>query len=230
MSTSQERNYPPEEFQDYLTLIGGVNRYDKPMFKIAWAQTETAIRGGVWSVDEATFSGYRQLLIGSGEPCWLLLQWHAPEEYGSPEGYYVSNYDEDSGKQILGEYPYSGRYEVLYHLRWHEMIEGKLTLHSFPLATWMLDMIVPIVIAAKDVSLEKRRAAYLEAKQRDEDSKLNDVERHLHDKAIPFSGSVSFGRQGIRSTVIDQKMMEMQREWGNLQNAARKFRPGQQVG
>src|ERR1700690_412130 len=107
---AQERNYPPEEFQENLTRLGGVNRYDDPMFKRFWAQTETRRSGSTWSVDEATFTGYRDLLAGSGEPCWLLMQWHAPEEYGSPEAYYVANYDEESGLQLLGEYPYSGRY------------------------------------------------------------------------------------------------------------------------
>ncbi len=224
-----ERNLPPEEFNEYLRYLGGVNRYDENMFRVAWAQTETFIAGGTWSVDEASFTGYRSLLKGSGEACWMLLQWHAAEEYGSPEGYYVTNYDEESGLQILGEYPYSGRYEVLYHLRWNELIDNKLTLHSFPLATWMLDMIVPIVIAAKDVSIEKRKAAYLDAKQRAENEKIVEIERHLHDKHLPFSEQVSFSRQGIRSTVIDQKMVEMQREWSNLQNAARKFRLGLQT-
>lgn len=225
----QERNYPPEEFNEYLRYIGGENRYGENMFKLAWAQTETAVRGGTWSVEEATVSGYRRLLAGSGEPCWMLLQWHAPEEYGSPESYYVQNYDEASGLQILGEYPYSGRYEVLYHLRWNEMIEGKLTLHTFPLERWMLDMIVPIVIAAKDVSIEKRKAAYLDAKQKAEDEKASDIERHLHDREIPFTGNVSYTRQGIRSTIIDQKMLELNRAWSDLQLAARKFRPGLQT-
>lgn len=225
----QERNYPPEEFQEYLTRLGGIGKYDQPMFKLAWAQTETRVAGGKWSVDEATVMGYRNLLTCSGEPCWAILQYHSPEEYGSPEGYYVSNYDEETGLQLLGEYPYSGRYEVLYHLRWNEMEDNKLQLHSFPLETWILDMIVPIVIAAKDVSLEKRKAAYLDARQRDEDEKTAGIERHLQDKNIPFTGAVSFGRQGIRSTVIDQKALLLQREWANLQAAARKFRPGLQT-
>src|SRR6267154_3820018 len=134
----QERNYPPEEFQEYLTRLGGVSRYDTPMFKLVWAQTETFVSGGTWSVNEATFTGYRRLLLCSGEPCWAILQFHYPEEYGSPESYYVSNVDEETGLSLLGEYPYSGRYEVLYNLRWHEMIDDKLTLHTLPLATWML--------------------------------------------------------------------------------------------
>src|ERR1035438_2435222 len=87
-----ERNLPPEDFQDRLTTVGGLNKYDEPNFKLAWAQTETYTAGGVWTVGEKQYSGYRQMLAASGEPCWALFQWHAAEEYGSPEAYYLENY------------------------------------------------------------------------------------------------------------------------------------------
>src|ERR1700734_3111728 len=103
-----ERNLAPDDFQERLTYLGGVQKYDSPNFKIGWAQYETFRAGGVWSVDEKYYLGYRDLLSGSGEPCWTLFQYHAPEEYGSPESYYVQNYDETTGLQLLGEYPYSG--------------------------------------------------------------------------------------------------------------------------
>jgi hypothetical protein len=51
----------------------------------------------------------------------------------------------------------------------------------------------------------------------------------LRDSAIPFSGAVSYTRQGIRSTVIDKKMMEMQRTWAATANAAKGLRPGLQT-
>jgi hypothetical protein len=144
-------------------------------------------------------------------------------EYGSPEAYYVANYDETTGLQTLGEYPYSGRYELLYNMRWHDIENGKITFRTMPLSTTTFDAIVPIIMAARDVSMEKRKAAYLAAKQAEEDAKVGDVERHLRDKAIPFSGSVSFTRQGIRSTVIDEKMRVLQQKWSSLANAAKQF-------
>src|SRR5690349_21586913 len=124
-----EINITPEDFQDRLNQIGGFNRYDEPCFLVVWGQgghPECTYRaGGVWSVDEQYFHGYRDLLKTSGEPCWSLLQWHDALEYGTPESYYVNNYDEGTGLQILGEYPYSGRYEILFNLRHKEMIPGE---------------------------------------------------------------------------------------------------------
>jgi len=225
-----ERNVAPEDFQERLTLVGGVNKYDEPCFKIGWAQYETLVAGGVWSVDERYYKGYRRLLLGSGEPCWTLFQHHSPEEYGSPEAYYVANYDDTTGLQLLGEYAYSGRYEVLYNLRWHEMENGKLTFHTMPLNNAVFDVVAQIVHLAKDISVEKTKAAYLAAKEAEEASKLADVERHLRDKAIPFSGgAVSFTRQGIRSTVIDAKARAMQQKWSQLAKSAAQFKPGLQT-
>ena len=224
-----ERNQPPEDFNERLKFIGGINRYDEANFKLGWAQTITFRAGGVWSVDEKYYLGYRDLLAGSGEPCWALLQWHAPEEYGSPEGYYVTNYDETTGLQILGEYPYSGRYEVLYNLRWNEIEGGKITFHTMPLNNSVFDQVAKIVAIAKDISIERTKAAYLAARQAEEDAKLGDVERHLRDKETPFvQGAVSFTRQGIRSTVIDRKMVEMQRAWSQM-TSHKTLRPGLQT-
>lgn len=224
-----ERNIAPEEFQSRLTYLGGLNKYDLPNFRLVWAQYETFTAGGIWSVDEQYFKGYRQLLLGSGEPCWTLLQWHPAEEYGSPESYYMQNLDEETGLQILGEYPYSGRYEVLNNLRWTELVDNKLVLHTVPLTSHTFDSIIPMIIAAKDLSIEKRKAIFEEAKAREEAEKLGQIEKHLHDKALPFTGAISYGRQGIRSTVIDQKALELQRMWSQLAKSASTFRPGIQT-
>lgn len=225
-----ERNLAPEEFQSQLTYLGGLNKYDEPNFKLVWAQYETFTAGGAWSVDEQYFRGYRQLLLGSGESCWTLLQWHPAEEYGSPENYYLQNYDPDSGLQTLGEYAYSGRYQVLNNLRWHEMVDNKLVMRALPLTTRTFDSIVPMIIAAKDISIEKRRAAFMAARDREEQDKLSKIEQHLLTNAQPFTGAVSYSRQGIRSTLIDQKMLDLQRMWSQLAKSAGQFsRPGLQT-
>jgi hypothetical protein len=229
-----ERNMPPAEFQERLTYLGGTNRYDSPNFSIWWGQYaygEGSFRsGGVWSVEEQYFKGYRDLLKGSGEPCWCLGMWNPPELYGTPERWYVDNYDETAGLQLLGEYPYHGKTELLYNLRWLDREDGKIVFHTMPLSTTTFDAIVPIIIAAQDVSIEKRKAAFLAAREAEEYAKLGDVERHLRDKEIPFARSaVSFTRQGIRSTVIDQKARHLQSVWGKLASSAAQFRPGIQT-
>lgn len=226
-----ERNQPHEEFNERLRFVGGVNRYDDNNFLVQWSQTATFRAGGVWSVDERYYKGYRDLLSGSGEPCWALFQWHCAEEYSSPEAYYVANYDDTTGLQMLGEYPYSGRYECLFNLRWNDIENGKITFHTMPLNNSMFDMVAKIVDLAKEVSVEKTKAAYLAMREAEESAKLRDVERHLQDKALPFAGSaISYTRQGIRSSVIDKKMLALQRKWSQLADSAKQFsRPGLQT-
>lgn len=228
-----EMNMPYVEFQDELTRLGGRNRYDEPNFRLWWGEYgygDGSFRaGGVWSVDESYFLGYRDLLR-SGEACWCLGQWHDAVEYGTPESFYVSNYDDATNLQILGEYPYSGRTELLYALRWFERVDEKLIIHPMPLNYEIFERLIPIILMAKNISVEKTRAAHEEIRRREEDEKTAGIERHLRDHADPFRGNaVSFSRQGIRSTVIDQKMLEMQRQWNQLANSAKQFRKGIQT-
>ena len=226
---------PAEEFQRRLTEIGGLTKYDTPLFRVWWSQYgygDGSYRaGGNWSVDETYFTGYRDLLRGSGEPCYCLGMWHAPEEYGAPESYYVTNRDEATGLQTLGGFPYSGRVEIMFNLRWYERVGNRMEFHTMPLSTWIFDMVVPLIIKAKEISAAKRIEAYKASQQAEEDEKTARVERTLRDKELPFKGAVSYGRQGIRSTVIDKKMLDLTREWNNLANAAKAFRKtGLQVG
>lgn len=229
-----EKNMPPEDFQERLTHYGGRNRYDDPIFRIWWGQYSygdgSFIAGGAWSVDEAFFEGYRRLLKASNSPCWCLGQWHDAIEYGSPEGYYASNLDEGTGLQMLGPYAYEGRVELMFELRWHEKVGNKLEFRSMPLTTRILDLVIPIIVKAREISAEKRIEAYKEAQRRDDEEQTAEIERHMRAKALPFKGAVSYGKQGIRSTIIDKKVIELTREWSNLTNAAKMFsRPGLQT-
>jgi len=223
----------PSEFQDRLTYLGGKNRYDDPNFRLWWGQYaygDGSFRsGGVWTVDEAPYIGYRDVLRGSGEPCWCLGQWFPPECYGTPASFYLDNLDEPTGLQILGEFPYSGRVELLYNLRFSEIINGKIEFWTMPLNTTTFDLIIPVIIAAKNVSIEKRRAAIEDARQKGEEAKTAQVERHLRERDIPFKSAVSYTRQGIRSTIIDKRALEMRARWNDLTKAAKQFRKGIQT-
>jgi hypothetical protein len=226
MTERREVNICPEEAQARLTHVGGINKYDEPCFKLVWAQYETFVSGGVWSVDEQYFKGYRRLLLGSGEPCWTLIQWHDAIEYGTPESYYVQNYDPESGLQLLGEYPYSGRYEQMFNLRYHSFENGKMILHTMPLTMTTVENVVSLIQMASGISWMKTKAAAEELHRREENEKTRMIERHLEDNAPAFQGSVSFARQGVRSTEIDRRMIEMQRSWNQIARAAAQLPKG----
>lgn len=230
-----ERNIVPEEYQARLTEVGGVNRFDEPNFLLVWAQGgdehATFTAGGCWTVEEASIVGYRKLLKGSNQPCWTLLQWHSPEEYGTPEMYYMQNLDEATGLQILGEYPYSGRYEVLYNLGYLDRKpEGSTEFVAMPLCGQFLDQIMPLILMAQDLSIEKKKAFDEDMREREERSRLSEIERHMRDAALPFRGAnISYTRQGVRTPVIDRKVRNMQRNWNELCKAAKQLKPGIQT-
>lgn len=226
---NKEINTTPEEFQERLNSIGGFNRFDDPNFFIVWGagghDKSTFRAGGVWTVDEHYFKGYRDLLFTSGENCWVLLQWHDAIEYGTPESYYAQNYDSTTGLQILGEYPYSGRYEVLYSLRHREVVPGEgIKFEPMPLCGFLLDLLVPIVIMSKGISIEKKKAAYEDMKEREEIAKLSVVEQRIREAALPFKdNAVSYARQGVRTATIDQKVLNMSKYWNDINRKAKQM-------
>jgi hypothetical protein len=222
----------PEEFQDRLTEIGGVNRYDQPNFLIVWSQGggehSTYRAGGAWNVDGMpSFEGYRDLLVGGGVPCWALLQWHDAIEYGTPEMYYVQNYDEDTGLQITGEYPYQGRYQMLYNLRWMERRGSDMHFEAMPLNAFLLETVVPIITAAKEISWEKTKAALQDIKEREDAEETAKIEDAMRSSALPFKGNpVSYGKQGCRTALVDKKIEAMQRHWNAMMVRASKLGRG----
>jgi hypothetical protein len=206
----------PAWFQERLTEIGGVNIYDEPNFRCVWGQggqPEGLYRaGGSWNVDgQPSFHGYRDLLIGGGTPSWCLLQWHPAIHFGTPESYYVGNLDEETNLQILGEYPYSGKYVMLYNMCYRSMVQGKMKIEAMPLNSFVLDTVVPIILEAKDISYEKTMAAMKGLKEVEDKADCDMIEDVMRDSKLAFKGPVSYARQGCRTSIIDRKMEQMQR-------------------
>jgi hypothetical protein len=222
----------PQDFQDRLTAIGGLNKYDQPNFIVRWAQggeDECYYRaGGAWEVEgQPSFKGYRDLLIGGGTPSWMLLQWQPPEHWGSPEAYYVMNYDQDTGLQDLGEYPYTGRYVLLYNMRWTERIGNKLVFEAMPLNSFLLETIVPIIMQAKDISWEKTKAVLKDQQEKDDKADVAMIEDVMRDSKVPFGGNaVSYQKQGCRTSLIDKKVEMMQRNWNKIMQNTSKLGRG----
>jgi|SRR5271157_5143738 len=216
----------PQEFQDRLTEVGGRNKYDQPNFLAVWGQggqPECLYRaGGHWHADtEASFKGYRNLLVGGGTPSWLLMQWEDATIYGTPESYYVGTYDEETGMQDLGEYPYSGRYRMLYNMCWRDMSQGKMRIEAMPLNSFILDTVVPIILEARDISYEKTMATMKAIKEKEDVADTNMIEDAMRDSKLAFKGPVSYARQGCRTSIIDRKVEQMQRHINTMVTNAR---------
>lgn len=221
-STAEYQQYQcPEWFQERLTDVGGLNRYDKPNFIVRWGQggeEECLYRsGGAWHVEgQPSYKGYRDLLVGGGTPSWCLMQWDDAIHYGTPESYYVRNFDEETGLQDLGEYPYQGKYKVLYNMCWRDMSQGKMRIEPMPLNSYILDTIVPIILQARDISWEKTKAAMKDLKEKEDKADMDMIEDCMRDASLAFKGPVSYARQGCRTSIIDRKIEEMTRNWNKM--------------
>lgn len=218
---SYEQYEAPEWFQDKLTDIGGVNQYDEPIFRVVWGQggqPECLYRGGgAWHVEgQPSFTGYRDLLIGGGTPSWCLLQWHPAIHFGTPESYYVGNLDDDTNLQILGEYPYFGKYVMLYNMCYRGMVQGKMQIEAMPLNSFVLDTVVPIILEAKDISYEKTMAAMKGLKEVEDKKDTDIIEEVMRDSRVAFKGPVSYARQGCRTHFIDKKVESMTRHLNHM--------------
>ena len=163
-SAPPERLECPERYQRRITQVGGLNRYRKPMYKIAWAQTETTRQGGEWDNDDEHFVGYRDVLKGDGLPHWMLMQWcdagkTAEMPHMAPESdayWYSLNTCPKTGLSILGEYPYQGSYQIVLPLLAKVFQNGQLYIEAFPLSTEIVEMMVPVIRASMELSIQAK--------------------------------------------------------------------------
>ena len=199
-----ERLKCPEHFQRRLTRAGGKNRYGEPNFRLVWSQTEMTRQGGRWEANGEWYTGYRDVLLGDGLPHWMLLQWAdagksiqmpflAPESDGA---WYDANKCPVTGLSLLGSYPYRGSYQIALPLRakWFEKdARGNsiMRLHAFPLSTQIIDMMVPIIKATKEVSLKAKLMSMDEDKEKDEIEYEKTVEDIYQDAKLSASARAS---------------------------------------
>lgn len=216
-----ERRLCPPEFQQRIDRAVGLNRYGGPNWKIAWGQTETFRAGGYWPHDR--FLGYRQLmssngaLDGEGEPCWMLMEWHPPEDYGSPAMYYFENRDEYTGLSILGEYPWKGRYEVKFKMTSQELRSGRMEILHYQLDGFIFAWLLPMLQVAQRMKMKDRMA--LAKKVKEADAKAFDTN---FDDAMK---SAKLAQGHSTQKVLDRELM-MRKQMSTFLRKHGRVRPG----
>lgn len=178
-SVPPERLRCPEHFQRRITQVGGLNKYRKPNFKLAWAQTETVHQGGEWEAEGETYTGYQEVLKGDGHPHWMLMEWvdagkSAELPHLNPivdSAWYYENECPKTHLSLLGEYPYQGSYQIVLPLLAKVRIDNKLYIEAFPLSNEIIDMMVPIIKASMEVSLQAKMMFMKEDREREEDER-----------------------------------------------------------
>jgi hypothetical protein len=212
-----ERRKCPKVFQDRLTRAVGLNPHGQPNFTLEWGQSATYQAGGAWNHDH--YFGYRQLMksnsspSGKGQPCWMVMEWHPREDYDTAGIYYFRNRDESTGLQILGEYPYRGRYEVAFKLNTQEFRNGRMDMVYYHLDGWIIDWLVPIIQAGQKMTLQqrlKRIREQEEAHERDLDTKAEAMMNNAKRRLLP-------SQIDDRVRLIQRQMSEFLKQFGRIQ-------------
>ena len=212
-----ERRKCPAEYQDRLTRMFGKNQFGDPNFKIAWAQTQTIRMGNEWIDRNGRRTiCYRDYYQGDGTPCWMIMQWMPPSHYGSPATYYDRSFDELTYTYHTGEYPWRGRYEIRQPLRHKEYVNGRLIIEHFPLSHYMIDTIVPIILAWQRLTLEQQIAANKFEKEQQEKRENALIAEQMMENLPVWMNPVSYSHQGCRTSLLDKKMEQIQKVWDRL--------------
>jgi len=226
----------------------GRNRFGDPNFKIVWGQSEFIRQGNIWRDEFGNERpGYIDRYACHGMPCWVIMRWKPPEAYGSPASYYAQawmaakssqerdpNHPHDSprGFYVTGEYPWRGRYEIMQPLISKEMRDGKLVVTHFPLSHYMIDRLIPMFIAYQRLSEVERAAARQYVREQEEKKKTAQIAEILERNLPTWWGPVSYGNQGVRTSVLDRKMQQIQKVWDAMTSRGRRpfFNRGMSTG
>ena len=215
----------PPEFQDALTAAGGCNQYGEPVFKLAWAKTETQRTGGYWEQDG--FLGYRDFLVGGNDPCWMLMMWKPAEAFGSDVRWYWHHRDEATGLQELGEYPYHGQYVVIQKLIHYEKVDGVHKAECLEVSSFMIDILLPAVKLWQRLSDEEKLEAIKLETELEENEVLETMMDMKADCAPAFRGkTASFTNQGCRTSLIAKKVDLLERGMREAMRVAATFSRG----
>ncbi len=210
----------PPEFQERLTRLFGKNQFGDPNFRVVWGQSQFMKMGNVWR-DKfgGEQMGYRYAYQTDGTPCWNILKWYPASHYGSPAGYYMHTYmprNPVEGIYATGEYPWRGRYEIMQPLRSKEFVNGELKLEHFPLSHYMIDSIIPMILAWQRLSYEEQTAACQLAEQERIKRENQENADRMMDNMPVWVHPVSYSRQGCRTSILDKKMHQIQRVWDRM--------------
>jgi hypothetical protein len=190
------RKVPPH-IEEFVTRIGGKNRFGGPNFRVSWGPDRLE-KVGVADLHEngqLTFGAVYQRKY-KPTPTWILEKWLPPEKYGSSKRWAIEQaYDldgiKDTRHMILGQYPHRGDYEHCYD------IHGQLYFAS-------LEKMIRMIIGSRGVTAAQTKAARLaieEKKRADFKTRMSEMYK---DAAPAFYNPVSYAGQTNRTALMDR--------------------------
>ena len=188
----------PPWFQDALTRIGGTNHYGESIFKIVWSTEPQMTIGGRWKDGFEGYK--RAPLIPGEPCWALLVWEPAEVAGGSYESWQRDFCDEETGLLQVGGYPKYGAYRVLQkflhreieqqakeiqHFSWikdkernvmvpfieREFLQAqKLRSYRMEPCGFMLDVMLPMLMAWRRLSNAQKTAALKQQEQERKDA------------------------------------------------------------
>jgi hypothetical protein len=166
--------------------------------------------------------GYRFKNAVPGDPCWALMMWEAPETYGDPIYWDIQYRDAETGLEEMGAFPRFGRHRLLrrmesMELRMREsaqMIETpfgpgmkpqmkrETIIHKVEPTGFILDLMVPMLLAWKSLGPAQKMAAVMEQKR------LEDLNAERMTKDALYASKVRRGSALVakRAELIEKTM------------------------
>lgn len=228
----------PIWFQDELTRVGGMNRYDEPLFKLVWSIEPRNIAGGVWNDGSI---GYRYIPAVPGMPCWALMIWEGPETYGDPEDWEYEYRQASTGLLDMGSFPKYGRYRLLKRFMHQEMVQKEeyemvfnpfsnhldrvLTQKKIVLTRRMepsgliLDLMVPMLKAWRKLTFKQKLEAANDRKERQDAERERITKDAMHDCRVRRSSKLVQDRAEIIERGMD-RAMRIAAQYGRGMNQA----------
>lgn len=258
----KETRICPPEFQNRLRVFGrnpyGENLYKFSWGRTSFIKMGNVWRDRYGNERRE----YRPRCQNHEMQCWTLMRWKPPSFYGSPESYYRQTWDATSRLYNTGEYPWQGRYEPvqpfmekkfgpkkpsLECVQAHRMVDGKevieditikvmlpgeMIVEHLELNHFLIDAIVPMIEALQRLSVEEQKAAreFEEAERARREAEEN---AECFKENLPvWINPVSFSNQGCRTSLLDRKMEQIQKQLNRLtvRGRAPQFAKGFAVG
>ena len=200
-----ERRLCPPEYQEHITAIGGKNRFDEPNFIIVWGQTRTQT---IYGQMEGPGGGRGQhtILEFGGIPAWHVMEWKPPETFGTAFQWYRMTWDVESDRHALGDYPWRGLYiPCSFNLYVKRVLGGghrydkdgnvvelptRLEIDALPLNFYILDMLIPNVRKALEMTFLQKKMA-IEARDRADQEAFRKRATDAYLNAAPAFGGVA---------------------------------------
>jgi hypothetical protein len=91
-----------------------------------------------------------------------------------------------------------------------------LVLTHLPLSHYLIDVIIPLLVAWQSLSIEEREVAKRAEEEAEQKRLGQQIEDMMMDLLPAWYGPVSFSRQGCKTSLLARKEHEIQQQWNRL--------------